>query len=193
MRFKSSVWAVAETSLIQLKMNLRFTSPHEKKPGIITDLLKRSYAELINAEPEHWGPEERNWEQYDLDVFQNPETIGACVFLSWVGDQLVGFGSYDPRQKPELGVIGHNCILPEFRRKGFGLWQLREILRRLAAMGVKKAKATTHEHVFFEPARRMYLSCGFRKVGQHQWAAHPDQDVIDYERDLDNIALEATS
>ncbi len=58
-------------------MNLQFTSPHEKELGVIDDLLKRSYAELVNAEPEHWGPEVRNWEQYDLEVFQNPRTIGA--------------------------------------------------------------------------------------------------------------------
>ena len=173
-------------------MRPTFTSLEDQTAGVLADMLKRSYASLLAIDSHRWTFEVAKWEQFDLNVFQHPETVGSCVFLSWVDGKLVGFGSYDPRQRPELGVIGHNCILPEFRRKGFGLWQLREILRRLGAMGVKKAKATTHEHVFFEPARRMYLSCGFRKVGQRPWAAHPDQEVIDYERHLDEIALEAS-
>jgi GNAT superfamily N-acetyltransferase len=171
-------------------MNLRFTSPHEKKPGIITDLLKRSYAELINAEPEHWGPEERNWERYDLDVFQNPETIGACVFLSWVEDQLVGFGSFDPRQIPEFGILGYNCILPEFRGNGFGNRQIHEILARFQSMGIHIAKVSTCEHPFFVPAQRMYLSCGLEEKQRIIKPDNPKYRVIEYEmtiRELGNV------
>ena len=174
-------------------MRPTFTSIEDQSLGILSNMLKCSYAPLLAIDSRHWTSEVRKWEEFDINVFKNPETFGSCVFLSWVDEQIIGFGSYDPRQKLGFGIVGHNCILPEFRRKGFGLWQLREILRRLAAAGLKKAKATTHEHAFFEPARRMYLACGFRKVGQRPWGAHPDQNVVDYERDLDNIAFEATS
>jgi len=69
------------------------------------------------------------WEQSDREVFEHPETVGSCVFLSWVDDQLVGLGSYNPSQKPEFGAVGHYCILPEFRGRGLGKPQILEVLR----------------------------------------------------------------
>ncbi len=165
-------------------MRPTFTSLENQSPGVLADMLKRSYAALLTIDSQHWTPEVWKWEQFDINAFKHPETIGSCVFFSWVDEQLVGFGSYDPRKKPELGIVGHNCILPEFRRKGCGLWQLREILRRFAAMGIKKAQATTHEHAFFGPARRMYLACGFRETRRIPWDSNPSQQVIDYEKEI---------
>lgn len=126
-------------------------------------------------------------------MYEHPETIESCVFLSWDGDDQIGFGSYDPRKKSELGLVGHNCILPEFQRKGFGCLQLHDILRRLAVQGIKRAIATTLDHAFFEPARRLCLSCGFHAIERRPWNVDPQQNVIDYERALDDIVIEATS
>jgi GNAT superfamily N-acetyltransferase len=109
-------------------MTLKFTSPFERKQGIITDLLKQSYKQLVSSDPKVWRSEVAKWEKFDNEVFQAPDTIGACVFLSWLGDQLVGFGSYDPRQQPYFDIVGHNCILPEFRGAGLGKQQINEIL-----------------------------------------------------------------
>ena len=165
-------------------MTLRFTSPLEHKPGIIANLLKESYAELVSSDFETWGPEQQNWGQFDQDVFAFPDTIGECVFLSWSGDQLVGFGSYDPRQKPELGIIGHNCVLPEFRRNGFGKQQIVEILRRFEAIGIQKAKVSTNDHPFFKPAQRMYISCGFKETMRVPWNRNPNLRLIEYEKKI---------
>lgn len=95
---------------------------HDQQPGLIAFLLKQSYAKLLESDQEHWGPEVPKWEQFDREVFAHPETIGSRIFLSWLNNQIVGFGSYDPRQRPEFGIIGHNCILPEFRGRGFCLY-----------------------------------------------------------------------
>jgi GNAT superfamily N-acetyltransferase len=167
-------------------MKLRFTSPHDQQPGLIASLLKRSYADLIASDPEHWEPEAAKWEVFDREVFEHPETVGSCDFLSWAMDQVAGFGSYDPRQKPEFGIVGHNCILPEFRGRGFGKQQIREILRRFQAIGIKRARVSTGTHTFFIPAQRMYLACGFRETGRHPWDGDPSQDMIDYEMELAN-------
>ena len=149
-------------------------------------MLKQSYADLVESDLEHWGPEVPKWEQFDRDVFEHPGTVGSCVFLSWSGDQLVGFGSYDPRQKPECGIVGHNCVLPEFRGKGIGKQQIQEIIQRFRACRIRKAKVSTNDHPFFKPAQRMYTACGFLETGRRHWDGDPSQCIIEYEMKLDN-------
>ena len=165
-------------------MNLRFTSPFEREPGTIASLLNQSYAELVEAEPENWQPEIENWEQSDRGVFENPKTVGACVFLSWAEAILVGFMCFDPRPRPAYGVIGHNCILPKFRNRGFGKQQINEILRRFRDIGIKSAKVSTNDHLFFIPAQRMYTACGFLEVKRVPWDRDPKQSMIHYEMEI---------
>ena len=167
-------------------MKLKFTSPRDHEQGLIASMLKRSYADLVEADHEHWGLEVTKWEQFDREVFEHPDTIGACVFLTWSGDRLVGFASYDPRQRPEFGIVGHNCVLPEFRGNGFGKQQVREIVRRFRAMGITLARVSTGESSFFTPAQRMYTACGFRETRRRPWEGDPSQNVIEYEMRLDN-------
>ncbi len=174
------------------KMKPRFTLPLDEQHGLIASMLKRSYADLMEADLEHWGPEVPKWEQFDREVFEHPDTIGACVFLSWSGDRLVGFASYDPRQRPEVGIVGHNCVLPEFRGNGFGKQQVREIVRRFRVMGITLARVSTGESPFFAPAQHMYTACGFRESGRRAWEGDPSQNVIEYEMRLDNQGTRAT-
>ena len=165
-------------------MNIKFTPPNVIEPGVLASMLKRVYAPLVESYPQTWGLEQAEWEEFDRQVFQYPETIGACTFLTWLSDQLVGFGSYDPWQKPRFGIIGHNCILPEFRGRGFGAAQVRKILRRFRTLGIGIARVSTGEHPFFVPAQRMYLACGFREVRCVPWPRDPQQRIIEYEREI---------
>ncbi|NIA14643.1 MAG: GNAT family N-acetyltransferase [Nitrospiraceae bacterium] len=144
-------------------------------------MLNQSYAELVEAEPELWGAEKDAWSESDRDVFDHPETIGACTFLSWCGADVVGFFSFDPRPRPAYGVIGHNCVLPEFRGQGFGKNQIREIIRRFREMEIKQARVSTNDHPFFVPAQRMYTACGFREIRRVPWGRDPKQNMIHYE------------
>lgn len=165
-------------------MDLIYTSPFEVEPGIIARLLYESYAELVEAEPEAWEGEKANWEEADRNVFGNPDTIGACTFLSWYERNVVGFFSFDPRQAPAYGVIGHNCILPEYGRRGFGKEQVREILRRFRQRGIKQARVFTNDHPFFLPAQRMYMACGFVEVGRTPWDCEARRHIIHFEKQL---------
>lgn len=173
-------------------MKLKFTLPHDQQQGLIASMLKRSYADLVEADPEHWEPEALKSEQFDREVFEQPDTIGACVFLSWSEDQLIGFASYDPRQRPEFGIVGHNCVLPEFRGRGLGKQQIREIVRRFRAMETRLARASTGESSFFSPTQRMYTACGFQETGRRPWEGDPSQNVIEYEMRLDNQGMSTT-
>ena len=116
------------------KMKLQFKSIIDQEAGILASLLFQSYADLIKENPIPWKPEENNWKEFDRDAFGNPETVGACVFLSWHGSELIGFASFDLRKAPKIGIIGHNCILPEFRGQGFGKDALDQINYTLNGM-----------------------------------------------------------
>ncbi|MFU8796753.1 MAG: GNAT family N-acetyltransferase [Dehalococcoidia bacterium] len=167
-------------------MELEFTPTNNRHRGLIASMLRRSYADVLIADPEHWMPEVRKWEEFDNEVFEHPDTVGACVFLSWAGDRLAGFASYDPRQRPDVGIVGHNCILSEFRGNGFGKLQIQEIVSRFRTMGIVLARASTGESLFFAAARRMYSACGFREVGRSPWHGDPSQNMIEYELQLDS-------
>jgi len=164
---------------------LRFTSPYIKQMGTIAAILNICYADLISSHPDLWSNEAEGWERFDTDVYESPEGIGDCTFLSWHDDDLIGFASYDPRQWPAFGIIGHNGVLPEFQGQGFGEQQILEILRRFQKIGFKKAKVSTLDHPFFAPAQAMYFSCGFCESRRFPWEGSPEYRLIEYEKDLE--------
>jgi ribosomal protein S18 acetylase RimI-like enzyme len=135
-------------------------------PGELLDIIARSYAVLVTREPAIWGGERRNWEDFDRGVFDHPETLGRCAFVSRLGCEAVGLASYDPRLWPAYGVVGQNCVLPEYRSRGIGRRQILEILRRFREAGFEAARVTTSEHPFFQPALRLYKALGFRETGR---------------------------
>jgi RimJ/RimL family protein N-acetyltransferase len=164
-------------------VTLRFAAPFEVEPGVISRLLRESYADLIEAEPDPWRSEARRWDEFDAEVFAHSDTVGECTRLTWCGEELVGLLSYDPRGRPAYGVIGHNCVLPAFRGRGFGTAQVREILRRFDEMGIGLAKVSTCDHPFFVPAQRMYESVGFREVRRDRDRGDVRSRLVHYELD----------
>jgi len=165
-------------------MKLNFISPLEQKPGTIFSLLNRSYADLFAGNPDLWKPEKTSWEKYDHDVYKYSETVGSCIFLSVFNNTVVGFASWDPRQKPQSGRVGHNCILPEFRGKGFGKQQILEIIRQFQIQKIQSARSITCNHPFFLPAQHMYKSCGFQETQHFPWARNPEFMLIEYLKEI---------
>ncbi|MFX1572628.1 MAG: GNAT family N-acetyltransferase [Promethearchaeota archaeon] len=145
-------------------MVLAFKEFTAYKEGLIYSLLKRSYEELTAEMPDLASKWQQEWKIYDKKIFQFPKTIGASGFITMYNEKIIGFGSYDLRQGPELGIVGHNCILPEYRGNGFGKAQILKIISIFKELGVKKVKVTTGEHPFFSLAQKMYDSCGFKET-----------------------------
>lgn len=144
---------------------LSFANLLSCQKGLIFALLSKSYFDLLDKyQFEHKKDMIDDWRKFDEVAFHNLETIGKCVFVTFLGKKLIGLGSYDPRQWPEVGIIGHNCILPEFRGHGCGSAQMLEIIERLKKKKYKMARASTGDHPFFQAAQRMYLSCGFKET-----------------------------
>lgn len=159
---------------------LKFEPVTKCEKGIVFSLLSQSWAEL-------WDDElSEKIKRFCKEVFENLDTVGACVFISTLNGKPVGMASWDPRQKPEIGIIGYNCILPEYRGKGFGKAQIKKILKRMKNQGFEKAFVTTGELPFFEAADKMYLACGFKETRRYNKDRDSRYGSIDYEIVLKN-------
>jgi RimJ/RimL family protein N-acetyltransferase len=137
---------------------LTFTKATRFDPGTVYTILSACFAEILDADLE------RNLRQFDRDVFASPDTVGAGTLITSVAGQTVGLFSYDPRQGPQLGLIGYHGVLPPFRRRSYGRRQIDEIIRILTARRFEALRVTTSLHPFFEPACRLYEICGFREI-----------------------------
>ncbi len=164
-----------------MESNVRFAPLNGQSPGTLASLLEAAYGPLLAGDSPIWNEERARWRRFDAEAFGHLDTVGRCVFLTWLGEDLVGFASYDPRQGPEVGVIGHHCVVPQFQRQGIGAAQVREILHRFGAMGVGRARATTLDIPFFEAARRTYTRCGFTETRRSAWDRDPTKAIIEYE------------
>ena len=79
------------------------------------------------------------WKEYDDFFYSNLETIiYQYGFITVVDGIVVGHISWDPRNRPNYVIIGHNCILSKYKGKGYGKIQLQEAVRRIKKYGVKK-------------------------------------------------------
>lgn len=162
-------------------MRLEFAGFEQCPQGELAEMLLQSYAPLLRELPVKGGLElRRGWQEFDREVHRAPETVGRCGFLTLLNGEPIGFGSWDPRGWPESGRVGHNCVRPEYQRRGFGRRQLEEILGRFRARGFATAEARTGERDFFEPARRMYERCGFEVVGRTAGALGPEYGTLIY-------------
>ncbi len=163
---------------------VEFTPITAHKPGIIGRMLARSYEPLIaDGRLSEIFPSTK-WPAFDAHAFDSPDALGACMFVTCADGQPVGFASWDPRRGPACGVIGHNCVLPEQRGRGYGKLQVQEVLRRFRSWGFRAAMVTTGDDPFFLPAQRMYLACGFSETARFPHGPDYTYGTIRYELDL---------
>jgi GNAT superfamily N-acetyltransferase len=163
---------------------VEFTPVSAHKPGVIATILARSYEPLIaDGQLSAIFPSTK-WPAFDGYVFDNLDTFGRSVFVTCADSQIVGFASWDPRGGPACGVIGHNCVLPEQRGRGYGRLQIQEVLRRFRSGNFRQAIVTTGDDPFFLPAQRMYQACGFVEVARFPYGPDYTYGTIRYELDL---------
>jgi ribosomal protein S18 acetylase RimI-like enzyme len=132
--------------------------------GMIFHLLKSSYHELILSYSSIQDELLKQWLSLDSEAFDHPDTVGRCVRMTCLHDRPIGMFSWDPRELPEEGIIGQNCIIPEERNRGYGKEQIRELIRLFREMNAEKISVTTATDDFFLPAQAMYRACGFKEV-----------------------------
>jgi len=110
---------------------------------------------------QHW---KEDWLQYDDFIYSDEEIAASCGLVTVLDGKAIGHITWDPRNLPEYVIIGHNCILSEYKGKGYGKQQLLEAIRRIRECGAKKVIVTTNG--MFLPARKNYESAGFFKTGE---------------------------
>jgi GNAT superfamily N-acetyltransferase len=130
--------------------------------GDLVAMLKESYRGW--DEFSKWVEQ---WDRYDAEVFDHPDTVGRCGFATKLGASLVGFMSWDPRSRPCV-TIGHNCILPDYQNQGLGSKQLLKAIEEFRKQGFENVRVSTGKTDFFAPARKMYERCGFRACAPYQ-------------------------
>jgi GNAT superfamily N-acetyltransferase len=157
-----------------------FTPFAGHEPGILLSLLSQSYAAYLALNPQAAGAWPADWAAYEGDVHRCPDTVGACGFVTCLSGQPIGFASWDPREFPEYGVVGHSCILPAFQGNGYGTAQIRRVLEVLRERGFRQARVTTGDHPFFGPAQRMYEAYGFQEAGRGCRDSRTTLPMIDY-------------
>lgn len=153
--------------------------------GVVLELLEESYAPLLGTLPlETRSALLRDWQAYDRAIAEEPLTVGAAGFASLSDGHPAGFASWDPRGRPEVVEIGHNCVAPDFRGRGLGTLQIRECLSRFAAAGFRRVRVRTGEHAFFVPALRMYEKCGFHVIATEPARLLPGHTTLLLEKSL---------
>ena len=156
--------------------------------GTLFDMLCRSYAGLLEIKPAYAEEYKAQWRRFDDDIFDYPDSIGACVLVSVWYEQPIGLVSWDPRGLPEQGRIGQNCIVPSARGRGYGKQQIQKALAILQAQRAQTVRVMTDKHPFFIPAQRMYQACGFQEVDRHHRQDLGGIEVIDYEIQLTSVS-----
>lgn len=152
-------------------------------------MLKQAYAPLLQCDRARWSCQPESWEKFDHEAHSIP-AVGRCVFLTYDGADLVGFGSFDPRNIPAHGIVGHHCILPAYQGRGLGRSQLDEILKRLQGLGARNTHVSTLDIPFFAPARRLYESAGFHLSGHNPWPACPEFDQLHFQKEMPEISAQ---
>lgn len=121
------------------------------------------------------------WHEYDEFFYDNLENIADKYgFVTLLDGKPIGHISWDPRNKPSYVIIGHNCIICEYKHLGYGKIQLKEAIKRIKELGVSKIIVTTNELTL--SAQKNYESVGFVKVKERENNETPFAGkYIDYE------------
>lgn len=124
---------------------------------------------------------DKMWREYDEFFYKNLDSVADKYgFVTVVDGIVVGHISWDPRNRPEYVLIGHNCILSDFKGNGYGKIQLQEAIRRIKQYQVKKITVVTNEITV--SAQKNYESVGFKKVAERLNKEFPFAgNYIDYE------------
>lgn len=164
---------------------LTFKPLSSLKRGQLFEMLMKSYKDLIEKyDTKNKDKYIESWEQSDKSAFDNPETVGRCVLVTHLDDKAVGFTSWDPRNFPEYGIVGQNCVLPEYQGKGYGKMQIEQLLKIFREAKCKKAVVSTGDCDFFIPAQKMYQRLGFKEIKRifnEKWGSME----VEYEKELD--------
>lgn len=149
-------------------MELAFEKITDFPRGTLCSLLQQGYS----FEPRFERDCLTQWRNFDDFFYSEPQIAEHSGFMTVLGQEPIGFVSWNPTNMPASVEIGHNCIAAAYKGNGYGRRQMREAAARIAAKGARKIVVTTNE--ILVPAQRMYESAGFRFIKRSQEPVHPE-------------------
>ncbi len=159
-------------------MKIEFREFKEFERGILYKQLLDAYSFNTYCK-KYW---ERDWQEYDTYFFDHLKYTNSCGFILVLDGVPIGHISWDPRKRPNYIEIGHNCILTQYKGKGYGHILLKEAIQRIKSQysDLKKIIVTTSAN--FIPAQRNYESVGFHFIRERKNDETPlAGNYMDYE------------
>lgn len=158
-------------------MRIEFKKFIDYDRGVLCKQLMNAYS-FNPLWKEHF---EQDWVEYDDFFYEHLDFTNDCGFIMVVDGDPIEHLSWDPRNLPEYVIIGHNCILTEYKGQGYGRILLEEAVNRIKKYkGIKKIIVTTNDKLI--PAQRNYESAGFKIRSKRENNDTPfSGDYIDYE------------
>ena len=124
--------------------------------------LKKQLIDAYSFDEKWQNLFEGDWQAYDDFFYDNEKVLVNCGFMTCLCGKPIGHISWDPRNAPGFVIIGHNCILTEYKGKGYGKRQLQEAVRRIIeSKHPKKIIVSTNDRLI---AKYNYESVGFGLV-----------------------------
>ena len=119
----------------------------------VNELLTKHFIELRAASPEGSA--------HVLDI--PGLKVSSIKFWSlWIDDKLIGCGAlkFINSQHGEFKSIR---VHDDFRNKGNGIKVINHLIFEAKKQGIKRISIETGAGKFFEPARKLFKSCGFEE------------------------------
>ncbi len=83
------------------------------------------------------------------------------LWSMWENDQLIGIGAIKFLNK-EHGEFKSIRVNDKFRNKRYGKEVINQLINKAKLLKIKKLSLETGAGEFFLPARKLFLSCGFK-------------------------------
>jgi len=119
----------------------------------VNELLKKHFIELRSVSPAG------STHVLDIDGLKN-ETIK--FWSIWENESLIGCGAIKILSKYD-GEFKSIRVHDKFRERGYGKKIISTLISKSRDIGIKNIFIETGSGKFFEPARKLFKSCGFEK------------------------------
>ncbi len=134
--------------------------------GTLCRLLRDAYS----FNPAYAAHFEADWQAFDDFFYDNPSIADKYGFVTVLDGEPIGLVSWDPRNRPDYAIMGHNCIAAACKGRGYGAAQMKEAVSRIRRDGFAKIVVTTNSDL--TPAQRTYESAGFHL--ERRWESGMD-------------------
>jgi len=135
----------------------------------VDELLKKHFVELRSVSPEGSA------HVLDVEGLKDP----SIKFWSlWENDELIGCGALKFLDK-EHGEFKSIRVANKFRKKRNGIKIIKHLIDKAKKLSIKKISLETGSGIFFKPARKLFVLCGFKTC----------EPFAHYKKDINSVYL----